>query len=64
MTEEKETIVETSNDEKEVEVKENVMDTVVHDENAEVITLRKLIENGVHYGHQTRKWNPKMKPVI
>ncbi len=64
MTEEKETIVETSNDEKEVEVKENVMDTVVHDENAEVITLRKLIENGVHYGHQTRKWNPKMKPFI
>ncbi len=64
MTEEKETIVETSSDAKEVEVKENVMDSVVHDENAEVITLKKLLENGVHYGHQTRKWNPKMKPFI
>ena len=26
--------------------------------------MRKMLENGVHFGHQTRKWNPKMKPFI
>ena len=29
-----------------------------------VVTMRKMLENGVHFGHQTRKWNPKMKPFI
>ncbi len=29
-----------------------------------VISMRKLLENGVHFGHQTRKWNPKMKSNI
>lgn len=29
-----------------------------------VVTMRKLLENGVHFGHQTRRWNPKMKPYI
>jgi small subunit ribosomal protein S2 len=29
-----------------------------------VVTMRKLLESGVHYGHQTRKWNPKVKPYI
>lgn len=43
---------------------ENIMETVVHDENAPVVTLKKLLEAGVHYGHQTKKWNPKMKPFI
>ena len=28
------------------------------------IGLRDLLESGVHFGHQTRKWNPKMKPYI
>ena len=28
------------------------------------ITLRELLEAGVHFGHQTRRWNPKMKPYI
>ena len=27
-------------------------------------TMRDLLEAGVHYGHQTRRWNPKMKPYI
>jgi len=27
-------------------------------------TLRDLLEAGVHFGHQTRRWNPKMKPFI
>ncbi len=44
--------------------KENIMETIVHDENAQVVTLKKLLEAGVHYGHQTKKWNPKMKPFI
>ena len=29
-----------------------------------VVTLRKMLENGVHFGHQTRKWDPNMKPYI
>ncbi len=28
------------------------------------INMRELLEAGVHYGHQTRRWNPKMKPYI
>jgi len=29
-----------------------------------VITLNELLESGVHFGHQTRRWNPKMAPYI
>ena len=29
-----------------------------------VVSMRKMLENGVHFGHQTRKWNPKMKQYI
>ena len=28
------------------------------------ITVRQLIENGVHFGHNARRWNPKMGPYI
>ena len=28
------------------------------------LTLKDLLEAGVHFGHQTRRWNPKMKPYI
>jgi len=28
------------------------------------VTLRELLEAGVHFGHQTGRWNPKMKPYI
>jgi small subunit ribosomal protein S2 len=28
------------------------------------INMREFLEAGVHYGHQTRRWNPKMKPYI
>ncbi len=27
-------------------------------------TIKQLLENGVHYGHSTRRWNPKMSPFI
>ena len=29
-----------------------------------VINMKQLLEAGVHFGHQTRRWNPKMKPYI
>src|SRR5688500_9400097 len=29
-----------------------------------VVTMRNLLEAGVHFGHQTRRWNPKMKRFI
>ncbi|HCF61311.1 MAG TPA: 30S ribosomal protein S2 [Myxococcales bacterium] len=31
---------------------------------ASIISMRQLLEAGVHFGHQTRRWNPKMKPYI
>jgi small subunit ribosomal protein S2 len=31
---------------------------------AAVVTMRQLLESGVHFGHQTRRWNPKMKRYI
>lgn len=54
--------------EKEVEAPKaeatEVMSMVMHDENAPIITMRKLLEGGVHFGHHTRKWNPKMGKFI
>jgi len=29
-----------------------------------VVTMRELLDSGVHFGHQTRRWNPKMKRYI
>ena len=29
-----------------------------------VVTIRQMLESGVHFGHQTRRWNPKMKRFI
>jgi small subunit ribosomal protein S2 len=31
---------------------------------APVVTMKQLLESGVHFGHQTRRWNPKMKRYI
>ena len=31
---------------------------------ASVVTMKQLLEAGVHFGHQTRRWNPKMAPFI
>ena len=30
----------------------------------EIVTMRQLLECGVHFGHQTKRWNPKMKKYI
>ena len=32
--------------------------------NMSVISMKQLLEAGVHFGHQTRRWNPKMAPYI
>ena len=40
------------------------MAAVMHDPDAPVITMKKLLEAGSHFGHQTRRWNPKMKKYI
>ena len=29
-----------------------------------VVTMKQLLESGVHFGHQTRRWNPKMRRYI
>lgn len=28
------------------------------------VTMKQMLETGVHFGHQTRRWNPKMRPYI
>ena len=28
------------------------------------VNMKEMLEAGVHYGHQCRRWNPKMKPYI
>ena len=40
------------------------MAAVMNDPDAPVITMKKLLEAGSHFGHQTRRWNPKMKKYI
>ena len=29
-----------------------------------VVTMKQLLDSGTHFGHQTRRWNPKMKRFI
>ena len=43
---------------------EPTMAQVLHDPNAPIMTMKKLLEAGVHFGHQTRRWNPKMGRFI
>lgn len=46
------------------EVAPSTMENVLPDEARPVITMKKLLEAGAHFGHQTKLWNPKMKPYI
>ncbi len=39
-------------------------DIETQDENKEPISIQAMIESGVHFGHQTKRWNPKMRPYI
>ena len=45
-------------------VEEVTMAQIVRDPNAPVITMKKCLEAGVHFGHQTRKWDPRMGRFI
>lgn len=36
----------------------------VHEEKQAGVTIKELLESGAHFGHQTRRWNPKMKRFI
>ena len=42
---------------------ERVEETAAERE-AEPVTMKSLLEAGVHFGHQKRRWNPKMRPYI
>ena len=56
--------VEANAAEVESEVKTDIMATTVHNENDPVVSTAALLEAGAHFGHQTRRWEPKMKPYI
>ena len=43
---------------------EITMAEAIHDPNAPVITLKKCLAAGGHFGHQTRRWNPRMSKFI
>lgn len=60
MSDEVKEVVETE----EVAVETSAMEAVVHDPNAPIITMKKLLEAGAHFGHPTKRWNPKMKKYI
>jgi len=51
-------------EEKVAEAAAPTMEAVMHDPDAPIITMKKLLEAGAHFGHQTRRWNPKMKKYI
>ncbi len=53
-----------SEKEEEVVVEENVMEQAMPEEGTPVITMKKLLEAGAHFGHPTRRWNPKMQKYI
>lgn len=44
--------------------KENVQQTKKEKTEKEIVSLNKLLEAGVYFGHKKDKWNPKMKPFI
>ncbi len=64
VTEEVTETVETEKVETEKKAEQDTMEDVLPEENAKVITMKKLLEAGVHFGHQTRRWNPKMNKYI
>ena len=41
-----------------------VEETTVSTEGTSIITIKKLLEAGSQFGHQTKRWNPKMAPYI
>ena len=63
MSDEEKVVLDQTPAEEVNETKEEMKD-VLPDPNAPIITIKKLLEAGAHFGHQTRRWNPKMKPYI
>ena len=65
-----EELKEVVTEEVETEVAEEVNETVdqmanvLIDHNKPIMTVKKLLDAGTHFGHQTKRWNPKMKPYI
>ena len=47
-----------------VEETTDVMAAVMHDETEPVVSTKRLLEAGVHFGHPTKRWNPKMGKFI
>ncbi|HEX6787437.1 MAG TPA: 30S ribosomal protein S2, partial [Acidimicrobiales bacterium] len=45
-------------------VQGRVLATAAKETPMAVVTMRQLLEAGVHFGHQTRRWNPKMRRFI
>jgi len=43
---------------------QGVLKNQMEERNMSVISMKQLLEAGVHFGHQTRRWNPKMAPYI
>ncbi len=41
-----------------------VVNSALNPVNPNIVSIRQLLEAGVHFGHQTKRWNPKMKPYI
>ena len=64
MSEEEKVVVEEEVETPATEAASEGMETVMRDPDAPVITMKKLLEAGAHFGHQTRRWNPKMKKYI
>ena len=62
MSEEQEVLVEE--EAKEEVASNNIMEMVVHNEEDAIVSTKALLEAGVHFGHQTRRWNPKMGKYI
>jgi len=48
----------------EAETAAEAMAAVMHDENEAVVSTKRLLDAGCHFGHQTRRWNPKMGKYI
>ena len=64
MSDETKTVVATATPAAAPAAAQPTMAQVMHDPNAPIMTMKKLLEAGVHFGHQTRRWNPKMGRFI
>lgn len=47
-----------------ISVAEEKKPKIKEDTTMAVVSMKQLLEAGVHFGHQTRRWNPKMAPYI